>query len=690
MCCEKGSLPYRQCVFSECFYRYSTFPVDYFTHLQEGKEEFLSTADYDEKLCHLADAYYVVRNYVMYFILRAAWCKNKYGIVEQRMFEYDAGENPVLGSREKNMGYLLSVLVDEAAGTFLLTDDGVEDHTDIQILKRVFSCLGKNIVYVSDFPLQMSEPMTMAEAIQYSIGQAAEHDGCIEVRSVVFEDAVSGTGKSNYAELILFMANNLDQKDAMLLFATDGQLNRLLENKDTARYMQRLSDCRPAHFSYQMGFAWAGDYTKYMSRIYGFSVKERISRPASCEFSIVIPVRNNAETLGPTLETCLNQRYQGTYEIVISDNSDPDNSAIYALCQRYADEHIHYYRTPHVLTLCKSFEYAFLQARGEFIFSIGADDGLFPWTLQILEAILPQMGEHDLLQWRRCFYAWPGFNHGQQHQLEFPINHTKGKVELTEIPQRVTIADRIASSGDNIYALVLLYINSGFRRSFFCRLLKQTGRLWDGPCQDVYMGAVNLAINESVLYTDYPLTIAGMSSSSVGAAAGKVDDSLTAAGQRILQKKVVGADDWLCGYTLTRQEYLFPYIERMDIVVFFWPILKLFAQGFIQEKELLSLDWPMFYRKLVSNIDSEDVFVDRTFEWLNYSIHLLDKWQSRESTALDYELMDRRGQEEDVYLKRAYAIGVTADRTAIVTDGSLFGIHNIKDAAVFVENLCGL
>ena len=204
------------------------------------------------------------------------------------------------------------------------------------------------------------------------------------------------------------------------------------------------------------------------------------------------------------------------------------------------------------------------------------------------------------------------------------------------------------------------------------------------------MGAVNLVINESVLYTNYPLTIAGMSSSSIGGLAGKADENLTAAGKRILQKKVVGADDWLCGYTLTRQEYLFPCIERIDILVFFWPILKLFAQGFIREKELMAVDWPVLYRKLVASIDSEDVFGDRTFGWLNYSIHLLDKWQSRESAALGYELMDWRGKEKAAYLKRAYAIGVTADRTEIVTDGSLFGIHNIKEAAIFIENLCGL
>ena len=41
-----------------------------------------------------------------------------------------------------------------------------------------------------------------------------------------------------------------------------------------------------------------------------------------CDFSIVIPVRNAVDTLRHTLQTCLAQDYTGSYEIVLSDNSD--------------------------------------------------------------------------------------------------------------------------------------------------------------------------------------------------------------------------------------------------------------------------------------------------------------------------------------------------------------------------------
>ena len=52
------------------------------------------------------------------------------------------------------------------------------------------------------------------------------------------------------------------------------------------------------------------------------SWKHCLMRPPVCDFSIVIPVRNAVDTLRHTLQTCLAQDYTGSYEIVLSDNSD--------------------------------------------------------------------------------------------------------------------------------------------------------------------------------------------------------------------------------------------------------------------------------------------------------------------------------------------------------------------------------
>ena len=68
----------------------------------------------------------------------------------------------------------------------------------------------------------------------------------------------------------------------------------------------------------------------------------------------------------------------------------------------------------------------------------------------------------------------------------------------------------------NVYVLPMLYINSGFKRDYMKVLLQKTGRMWDGTSQDVYISIVNILINSRILNLKYPLSIAGMSSSSVG------------------------------------------------------------------------------------------------------------------------------------------------------------------------------
>ena len=67
--------------------------------------------------------------------------------------------------------------------------------------------------------------------------------------------------------------------------------------------IQRLSYCLPPQFSHGFSFAWAGAYLTYISCFYGENIEPLLDAPATCDFSIVIPVRNSAETLRYTLET---------------------------------------------------------------------------------------------------------------------------------------------------------------------------------------------------------------------------------------------------------------------------------------------------------------------------------------------------------------------------------------------------
>jgi glycosyltransferase involved in cell wall biosynthesis len=86
------------------------------------------------------------------------------------------------------------------------------------------------------------------------------------------------------------------------------------------------------------------------------------------------------------LKTCIEQEYDGDYEIVLSDNSVEGHNVAYETYKKLNSDKIKYYKTPRDFNLTKSYEYAYLQTKGKYIISIGADDALLPWALSILDA----------------------------------------------------------------------------------------------------------------------------------------------------------------------------------------------------------------------------------------------------------------------------------------------------------------
>ena len=149
------------------------------------------------------------------------------------------------------------------------------------------------------------------------------------------------------------------------------------------------------------------------------------------------------------------------------------------MVQEFKDEHVKYFRTPRELHLPKSFEYAFLQASGDYILSIGSDDALLPWTLEVLDEVANRYPEEEVIYWERGFYAWPGFNGGQENQFIIPRRYQKGQYGEQYINTASFLTAALKQPA-YMYAMPLLYINSMFRRSYFDTLLAHTGRLWDG------------------------------------------------------------------------------------------------------------------------------------------------------------------------------------------------------------------
>lgn len=473
--------------------------------LEEALERFCNDSEDMEALSALGDAFYHTSDLIAYFIVRMELIRR--GCLEKTAAVAWAGQIT-------NYSYLEEQLCAKRENTFILAIDECLDRT-LEVLGFILHSFGHK-VYLLGPPLtfETDEQLDLSDTLDISWGQLESYpDMCVIHPILLTQDGVPyGDNREHIIDSICREESGLDQT---VLLCSGNLLENLCVRDKLRGRMGRLSSYETDLQETKVQFGWAGNYLSYISDIYGYDVRHDVEAEPEVDFSILIPARNSAETLRYTLETCLKQRYTGRYEIVVSDNSVDNEAGVYELCQELNDPKIRYVKTPRCLDLTKSFEFGYLQTRGEFVLSIGSDDGLLPWGLEVLKSVLDKFPEEEIIEWERGFYAWPGFNGGQENQFVIPQKYEKEKVPIGFIKTQ-EIFDRTARNSQMIYAMPLLYINSGFRRRYMKTLLKKTGKLWDGINQDIYTGVINCCINQQILQVVYPITIAGMSTGSVG------------------------------------------------------------------------------------------------------------------------------------------------------------------------------
>ncbi|MEL7658915.1 MAG: glycosyltransferase, partial [Bacillota bacterium] len=126
----------------------------------------------------------------------------------------------------------------------------------------------------------------------------------------------------------------------------------------------------------QMDCLLLGFYFTSLSHLWGYDVEKEFKQHPQYDFTVIIPVRNSVKYLRETIETCLDQDYSGTYEVLISDNGWHQDVDIHRIIDEVNDDRVRYIKAPFDLNLPKSFEFAYLNSRGKYLISIGADDGL--------------------------------------------------------------------------------------------------------------------------------------------------------------------------------------------------------------------------------------------------------------------------------------------------------------------------
>lgn len=554
----------------------------------------------------------------------------------------------------------------------------------------MLSLLGRQ-VFLLELPMDcpVDYEINMADTVSISMENRKECEG-VEVITpfrIILEGRSMG---DNRCELIAALAASDSYRGLATVLAAGNLFDLLCESPVLQKKMERLYNFTADGLEKSLTFGWAGDYLEYISRIYGVDARAAVERPAECDFSIVIPVRNSAYYLKDTLRTCLELRYTGSYEIIISDNSTDGNQEVYQLVRELDDPRIRYYQTPRDLHLPKSFEFAYLQARGAFIFSLGADDGVLPWALDVLAETLKEHPEQEILKWDRGSYGWKGLDQGQEGEFIIPGLYQKGCRRVV-MEHNTDLLAYILKNPKSMYrTLPMLYINSGFRRSYFQTLLEKTGRLWDGICQDIYVGVINISIYKEIMHLLYPITIAGMSNVSTGKLSNLPVIDVEEAGRnmdRVVKSSNVG------GFSMSRTERLLPELGS-DVSSLYLSLLRAVARGVLPRMYLEELfDWKKIYLDYMQLMHKADSLFDRKVHYLRYTA---SKHGEEFLRWFDESVYPRLMKPE--YVKpepelepsetRIYQEGLQNHRLTL--DASKSGVETIYDAVQLFEQITGL
>ena len=633
--------------------------------LNQLKRRFIEGEEKKEVLKELEEQYLITCNRLL------AYCVYFYQVLLYP--ETEQTEKMEFYRNIENMAYFAERL-EEKVPVILVADKEKKEEYDI--LAHLLYAMHVPVYMIVD-TVEIEGDYKWEDSVKISIDNQQVYEDGIAIWAIAKKKDVEAA-ESNIPYLIDYICKEQSKEDFCMVISSNKILETFRVHKSIAKRFERLSLYEAKQIEDEIGFGWAGDYYTYISKIYCHNVREWIDRETEYEFSIVVPVRGLSVTLEHTLRTCLEQSFSGSYEIVLSDNSVIGDNGVYSLYKRLNNEKIKYYKTPRDLNLTKSFEYAYLQTRGKYILSIGADDAVLPWGLQILSVLWKQYQDRDIILWDRGFYAYPGFNGKQQNELVIPCRYQQKKLEVN-LNSRNGFFKAIKQNPQMMYNLPNLYINSGFQRTYIKKIYKKTGRLWDGRNQDIYTGMQNIAINQDILYFHYPLTIAGMSNSSIGALCIKVNEGINGKEKKHFQS--IQGGKGIYSYIFMDTEMKVPNVTS-DVAGLFCTINRLSMKGILSSKFYTDIEdmkkaIELFYNSIGILSDKLDKFVREGYAFLSLEKKDLQVWYQENILSIVEE--HRYINIEKIKEQPLYQEGFT-EAGGVILDASRYGVTNIYEA----------
>ena len=321
--------------------------------------------------------------------------------------------------------------------------------------------------------------------------------------------------RGNISDIIKALNNRNDTNNPIILFGESDFLMDINEDVEISKILEMYFRHYEKQSIPRKDCLLLGSYFASMLHIWGYDVQKEFAKDPVCDFSIIIPVRNSIKYLRETIETCLNQDYKGTYEILISDNAWHNNVNVLDLVKSINNEKVRYIRTPFELSLPKSFEFAYLNSRGKYLISLGSDDGLIKTALSVMNATMNKCPDNNVLLWNFALYNWPEYSSIEKNNHTSFSYNLSNSTKLIELETEPLIREYVL--GNIVYmSMPMMYLVTCVKREHINKMIEVTGKFEDGSSQDIYTGMANLFIENKITYIDYPLVVAGNSEVSVG------------------------------------------------------------------------------------------------------------------------------------------------------------------------------
>lgn len=382
------------------------------------------------------------------------------------------------------------------------------------------------------------------------------------------------------------------------------------------------------------------------------------------KFSVIIPLKDRGEYIGPTLRTCMIQDYPN-FEVIVSDDCSEDDSVEVIKALAKQDHRIKLFAHEKHLGMRDNFEFALNQVDSGFVMALGGDDGLSPGCIWRMYEIIKETGR-QLLAWAPATFCYPEESGG--HNI-FYLNRNKTKgvkiLKSTDFLNKIT-----KTFNYQIDECPMFYMKGVASMELVNRVKSRTkdGSFYYCPTPDGFSGVVLAGEVDDYAYVDEPLTIVGSTPKSQGKNYARTDEKSRKEAQQFFNDNI--------RRTMHEQLASQPYSPLQTIMTADYLLTARDLPGWPGKCEPVSIE--NLLRVTFKRLETHSM----RNELLVRELKIMREIAKQHNLLTLFEELMRTTTRKVVRTQEIYGFVLTH---SIRFDGSEIGINNIFDASLAVN-----